>query len=390
MNRNILHLRVDGFPIAVERLRDSSLKGRPVVVCSRHSPRSLISSASTEARQEGVYEGMALTKALSRCRSLVVLPPDEGLYRKAAGEISGVLEMYSPLVESGHWGRFYVDMSGTQRLFGTMQDSAFRIRHGVRDSVGLISTLGIGSNKLVSGVAARVVESHGDLYEVPRGSEASFLAPFRVKFLPAVREKKDRNLLEEFNVHLVRQLAAFSVMQLTSVFGGRGVTLHRQALGIDERPVLPPASKPFILEEETLPEDTNDDAVLLAVLYGMMERSCRRMRAKGMMPRTVWLHLRHTDGVDVTRRLRLQTPVNIDGILFPQLESLYMKVSERRQRIRYLSLTFTDLILPCAQMALFPEPSSHPKAEALVTALDTIRRRFGETAIRWARVMGHG
>ena len=118
MNRNILHLRVDGFPIAVERLRDSSLKEKPVVVCSRHSPRSLISSASTEARQEGVTEGMALPKALRRCRSLVVLPPDEGLYWKAAGEISGVLEMYSPLVESGPWGRFYVDMSGTRRLFG--------------------------------------------------------------------------------------------------------------------------------------------------------------------------------------------------------------------------------------------------------------------------------
>lgn len=390
MNRNILHLRVDGFPIAVERLRDSSLKGRPVVICSRHSPRSLISSASIEARQEGVFEGMALPRALCRCRRLVVLSPDVGLYRKAAKEISGVLEAFSPLVESSHWGRFYVDMSGTRRLFGEMQNSAFRIRRGVRDSSGLISTLGIGSNKLVSGVAAKVVESHGDLYTVPPGSEASFLAPLRVRFLPAVREKKDRNLLEEFNVRLVRQLAAFSVMQLASVFGKRGVILHRQALGIDDRPVLPPASQPFILEEETLAEDTNDDAVLLAILYGMMERACRRMRAKGMLPRTVWLHLRHTDGVDVTRRLKLQTPVNTDRILFPHLESLYMKVSERRQRIRYLSLTFTDLILPTAQMVLFAAPSNHPKEEALVTALDTIRSRFGETSVQWARVMGHG
>lgn len=179
-------------------------------------------------------------------------------------------------------------------------------------------------------------------------------------------------------------------MQLASVFGKRGVILHRQALGIDDRPVLPPASQPFILEEETLAEDTNDDAVLLAILYGMMERACRRMRAKGMLPRTVWLHLRHTDGVDVTRRLKLQTPVNTDRILFPHLESLYMKVSERRQRIRYLSLTFTDLILPTAQMVLFAAPSNHPKEEALVTALDTIRSRFGETSVQWARVMGHG
>jgi DNA polymerase-4 len=389
MNRNILHLRVDGFPVAVERLRDSSLNGRPVVVCSRHSPRSLIFSASPEARREGVCEGLGLPKALLRCRRLVVIPPDEGLYRKAAKEISDVLETYSPLVEWGHWGRFYVDMSGTHRLFGRMQDSAFRIRSRVQDSLRLVSTLGIGSNKLVSGVAARVVESHGDLYAVPSGSEASFLAPLRVQLLPAVQDKKDRNLLEEFNVRLVRQLASFSVMQLTSVFGKRGVVLHRQALGIDERPVLPPASRPFFLEEETLDDDTNDDGVLLAFLFGMTERACRSMRTKGVLPRTVWIHLRHTDGVDVTRCLKLATPSNTDRVIFPELESMYLKATERRQRIRYMSLTFTDLISPTAQILLFAPPSNHHKEEALVTALDAIRSRFGDTAIQWGRMARH-
>ena len=270
MNRHILHLRVDGFPVAVERLRDASLRNRPVVICARHSPRSLIFSASPEARKEGIREGLPLTKALRRCRGLVVCPPDEDMYRKASGEISRVLEGYSPLVESGHWGRFYVDMTGTRRIFGDVQDSAFSIRSGVRDSVGLEGTLGIGSNKLVSGVAARVVETHGDLYAVPSGSEASFLAPLRVRMLPAVRVRKDRTMLEEFNIRIVRQLASLSILQLTSVFGKRGVLLHRQALGIDESPVRPPASKPFVLEEKTLDEDTNDDDVLLGVLFGMM------------------------------------------------------------------------------------------------------------------------
>lgn len=387
MIRHILHLRVDGFPVAVERLRDASLRNRPVVICARHSPRSLIFSASPEARKEGIREGLPLTKALRRCRGLVVCPPDEDMYRKASGEISRVLGDYSPLVESGHWGRFYVDMTGTRRIFGDVQDSAFSIRNGVRDSVGLEGTLGIGSNKLVSGVAARVVETHGDLYAVPSGSEASFLAPLRVRMLPAVRVRKDRTMLEEFNIRIVRQLASLSILQLTSVFGKRGVLLHRQALGIDESPVRPPASKPFVLEEKTLDEDTNDDDVLLGVLFGMMERACRRMRTKGVLPRTIWLHIRYTDGMDMTRSLRLRNPVITDPLLYRKLEPLYLKTNFRRQRVRYMSLTFTDLVRPPAQMALFEAPVHFEREEALVSALDKIRGKYGETTVQWGRVL---
>jgi len=387
MIRKILHLRIDGFPVAVERLRDSSLRTKPVVVCSRHSPRSLIFSTSPEARKEGVWEGFPLTKALRRCRRLIVLPPDEELYRRAAEEIARVLDRYSPLVEPGHLGRFYADMTGTSRLFGGVQDSAFRIRKEVQDGVRLASTLGIGGNKLVSGVAARVVESHGDLCSVPSGSEASFLAPLQVWMLPALRKQKDRVLLAELNIRLIRQLAALSILQLTSVFGKRGILLHRQSLGIDESPVRPPMSKPFVLGETTLDEDTNDDGVLLGVLYGMIEGACTEMRKKQVLPRTVWLHLRYTDGMDVTRCLRFHTPTTTDFLLFPKLESLFLRANVRRQRVRYLSLTFTDLISRPAQLGLFDGGSHCPKEKALVSALDRIRTRYGSKAIRLGRTL---
>jgi DNA polymerase-4 len=278
-------------------------------------------------------------------------------------------------------------MSGTSRLFGAIQDAAFQMRNRVRDSIGLMGTLGVASNKLVSGVAARVVESHGDLYAVPPGSEACFLAPLRVQMLPAIRNRKDRSLLQEFNIRLVQQLAAFSIMQLTAVFGRRGILLHKQALGIDERPVQPPSSKPFILEEVTLTEDTNDDAILLGMLYTMMERAARRMRFKKVVSSTVWLHLRYTDGVDVTRRLRLAEPMTTDFLLFHYIESLFLKASDRRQRIRYLSLTFTDLFTPPAQMGLF-DLSGPSREETLISALDEIRARYGEKAIQLGRTMG--
>ncbi|MBN2030432.1 hypothetical protein JW824_09325 [bacterium] len=387
MTRNIVHLRIDGFPVAVERLRDASLREKPVVVCSRHSPRSLIFSASREARREGVWEGLPLTKALRRCRRLTVLPPDERSYQQAGNQIMRLLERYSPLVESGPWGRFYMDMTGTARLFGSVHNPTFRIQREVANAMGLRNTLGTGSNKLVSGIAARVIESHGDLYAVPFGSEASFLSPLRIEILPAAHNQKDRTLLTELNIRWVRQLATLSAAQLVSVFGKRGILLQKQALGIDDRPVLPAQSKPFVLEERTLDSDTNDDKRLLGVLYGMMERACREMRIKNVLPRTIWLHIRYTDGMDITRRLRLHDPTVTDPLLFQKLKPLFLKTSFRRQCIRYLSLTFTDLILPPPQLSLFENMSQHYKESRLISALDKIRERYGNRSVQMGRTL---
>lgn len=387
MIRNILHLRIDALPVAVERLRDFSLRKHPVVVCPRHSPRSLIFSASTEARKEGVFEGLPLTKALQRCRKLVVLPPNETLYRKATESIVRLLGRYSPLVEPGFWGRFYVDMTGTSRLFGKAQDTAFRIRSEVGSAVQLNGTLGVGSNKLVSGVAAKVVAFYGDLCSVPFGSEASFLAPLRVRMLPAVRSRVEQELLGEFNIRMVQQLATLSLPQLVAVFGKLGLLLHRQALGIDERPVRTPETKPFVLEEMTLDKDTNDDHRLLGVLYNMIERACRRMRDKKIFARTVWLHLRYSDDVDATRCLRLVSYTTTDPILYRLLEPIFIKTNERRQRIRYISLTFTDLVAPSPQLSLFDISRPHQKEENLVAALDAVRARYGEKIVAFGRVI---
>jgi len=385
MQRHILHLRFDAFPVAVERLRDPSLRNKPVVICSRHSSRSLIFSASPEARFEGVFEGQPLARALKRCRRLTILSPDEPLYQRAIRSVNKVLNRYSPVVETGHSGRFFVDMSGTTRLSGQLQDSAWHMRRAVQKSVWLDPTLGIGSNKLVSHVAARVVASHGDLCAVPWGSEASFLAPLRVRVLPGVRFKTERQLLAEFNIRWNHQLAAISMAQLAAVFGRLGPLLHRQALGIDPTPVLPPSTKPFILEETTLQNDTNDDPVLLGLLYGMTERACARMRKLDVLPHTVWLHLRYSDGVDMTRRLKLKVPTVIDPLLFKRVKPFYLKISFRRQRIRYMSLTFTDLKHSPSQLCLFERPESCQKEERLVQALDRVRKKYGESALQWGR-----
>jgi hypothetical protein len=127
---------------------------------------------------------------------------------------------------------------------------------------------------------------------------------------------------------------------------------------------------------------------LLGIVYEMMERACSRMRMKGVAARTLWLHLRHSDGFDITRRLKFRDPSPTDPLLFREIEPFFLKSAFRRQRIGYLSLTFTDIFVPTAQLALFQTRVAHPKPEALVSALDAIRSRYGERAVEWGRTWG--
>jgi nucleotidyltransferase/DNA polymerase involved in DNA repair len=234
-------------------------------------------------------------------------------------------------------------------------------------------------------VAAKVVASHGDFCAVPVGSEASFFAPLRVGMLPCVRSRTEKALLAEFNIRFIRHLSAIPLIQLAAVFGKLGPVLRRQAFGIDETPVRPPGTKPFVFEEKTLDEDTNDDGILSGVLYGMMEKACRSMRAQKLLPKTVWFHLRYSDGVDATRRHGFDRPSNVDPILFRMLEPFFLQTNSRRQRVRYLSITFTDLFAPPAQLSLF-ESSGPEKEYALISALDKIRAKYGEGTVRFGRM----
>lgn len=387
MLRSILHLRIDAFPAAVERIRNPSLRRRPVAVCPRHSPRSVIFSASAEARAEGVYDGLPVTEALKRCPGLVILPPDDPLYRRAAAAVVRVLGRYSPYVEPGSWGRFHADLSGTDRLFGGGPDAARRILADVGETVRFEGTAGLASNKLVSGIASRVIRPAGGVCRVPAGNEASFLAPLRVRLLPAVRRGAEASLLAEFNIRVIQQLAGVPQAQLAAVFGRIGPVLHRQALGIDEAPVRAPESKPFVLEEETLAEDTNDDAKLLSVLYGMAEAACLKLRARGLLPSTAWVHVRYSDGMDATRRLSIERPTAVDPALFRLLEPLFLRTNARRQAVRYLSLTLTDLAAPTAQLELF-DAAVDSREERLVAAVEAVRKRQGGAALGFGRTFG--
>ena len=243
---------------------------------------------------------MPLARAIRICRDLTVLPPNEPLIRRASDAILTILSGYSPLLEPAGPGHVFLDMTGTRRLFGEAVNSADRIQREVRERLRLASTLGVASNKLVSRVAARVIRPDR-LYDVFPGSEAPFLAPLEVDLLPGL-DPPSRETLAELNVERVRDLAALTIFHLRILFGKRAWRFFREARGIDESPVRPPEQAPAVREEETLAEDSNEEAVHREILDRLVVRSAARIRRMGAEARRVAVRIGYADGVESGRR----------------------------------------------------------------------------------------
>lgn len=379
MIRSIVHLHIPAFPVAVERARSARLRARPVIVGPASSPRGRVVAASFEAYEAGIRRGMPLSRAVRQCRSAVVVNPDRQLYAYVSRRIAEKLLSFSPAVEPVRYGHFFVDLSGTRRLFGHVVDCAARIRRAVEDELDLPGAVGVARNKLVSSVAARVIRSGLQLCDVPTGSEAQFLAPLDVRVLPSVPGVAE-TLVEDLNVRLVLELASIRLAHLARLFGSQGVLLYKEARGIDESPVRPPRREPSVLVEETLARDTNDDQALLMVLYRLTERAAEALRQKRAVPRSLTVYLKYSDEFDVTRTSPLDSWSSLDGALRRSVEHIFFKACTRRQRVRHLSLEFTRLSPGERQMALFAGGSQD--REALVgRAVDLLRERFGTSAI---------
>ncbi len=180
----VVHLDVADFAVAVERVVDPGLQGRPVIVAP-DAPRALVSTLSAEARREGIRRGMEVREALRRCRSARVIRPNEPLYARAFRAVGEVAARFSPVQEPRSPGRIYLDITGTGRLFGTPLDLAARLRKELTARLRLAAAVGVAVNKLVSRVAADLTEPAG-LLDARAGDEAPFLAPLQGGRRPAV------------------------------------------------------------------------------------------------------------------------------------------------------------------------------------------------------------
>ncbi len=394
--RRIVHVDVTAFCVAVERVVEPRLRGRPVLVAPLHSPRAVVCDVSTEAWQAGVARGMPVVRARRICRDAAVVPPHPDLYRRATAALFRALHRFSPLLEPAGAGHFFVDLTGTQRLFGPAQDAAARIRRELARELRLDPAVGLAPNKLVSKVASRTTKPVG-LRAVRDGDEARFLAPLAVRLLPGLGVPVLLRM-DELNLRWIRELAALTREQLALAFGACGPPLAERARGIDPAPVLPAGeTEPAVRREVVLPEDSNDDEVLIAHLYRLVEEAVRDLRLRGRWARRMAVTVTCTDGMEAERGAALARPTDVDFDLYPVARTLLAKAWTRRVRVRRLAVRLDQPATPDPQLGLFDAPTAGDGAAAdtlrrpdsarrtLAAAVDHVRARFGWDTLRVAR-----
>lgn len=383
--RTIIHVDMDAFYASVEQRDRPLLQGKPVIVGADPRGRGVVAAASYEARRFGVHSAMPISRAARLCPHAVFLPVDMEKYARVSKEIMAILAEYSPLVEPLSLDEAFLDVTGTERLFGSPLGLAQTIKRRIREAVGLMASAGVAPNKFLAKLASDLEKPDG-LVEVRPGEEASFLHPLAVERLWGVG-RVTAGELQRMGIKTIGQLARVPVSLLERRFGKIGSHLHELALGRDDRPVEPFAPPKSMGAEETFAQDHRDLDHLQLTLRAQTERVARELRAEGYVGRTVTLKLRFKDFRTLTRSLTGE-PTQ-DGLeIFQRVRSLLAQVP-LVQPVRLIGLSVSGLGSTAAeQLPLFAE--SEARRARLARAVDTLARRFGEGAVIPASLLRRG
>jgi DNA polymerase-4 len=380
--RSIIHFDLDAFFASVEELLDPLIAGLPILVGGSPEGRGVVSSASYAARAYGVHSAMPMAQALRLCPHAVVRHGHHKTYTDYSKRVMAILAQYTPLLEPISIDEAFLDVTGCEQLFGPAQELAYKIQERILAELGLPSSLGLASNKLVAKVASALAKPRGVIV-VPAGQEAAFFAALPIDRLWGVGKVTGERLRDR-GVETIGQLAALSPQQMKQLFGSAAAEMHRRALGIDERPVGPSGRRKSISQEHTFVQDVGDLGVLRRVLLKMSEDVATQLRKKGKCARTVVLKMRYPDFRTITRQVTLSQPTDLSRVIHAQAVELLQKEWTRGAKVRLIGVGVTGLV-GARQLGLFDGEAE--RLEKLSRVLDEIRSKHGKKAIRRASLL---
>lgn len=392
MDRHIVCFAIPSFEVALARLNDPALRARPVAIAPLNTSRALLREVSLEAEHEGLCVGMPIEHARRLCPSLQVFSPNPNHVHRANESLFNVVSRYAPVWEPFQAGSLVMDLTGTTKLFGLACDVAAKVQREVLAQFRLEGVAGVGSNKLVAQTAAALI-APSELYDVCVGSESMFMSPLSVRTLPGLHRpcmRRALGRLDDLNLQTLGQIADSPLDALELAIGSYASQLSHWAQGIDHTPVLHPAIQPSLEETVMLEPDEVDDPVLWGKLLDVLQRLCCSLRGQRRVCQGLSLTIRYSDQIEVTKRERLTQETCWEVDLSPPLFTLFQRCFRRRVRLRLMTVGMTGLTGYAEQRLLFDErplDSQHTqeRAKSLAMALDTLRMRFGEQAIRYGR-----
>jgi len=373
---------MDAFYAAVEQRDRPELRGRPVIVGAQPGGRGVVSTASYEARVYGIRSAMPISTAARLCPHAAFVPVDMEKYQRVSAEIMTVLDSFSPLVEPVSVDEAFLDLTGTESLFGAPVEATRTIKARIREVTGLTASAGLASNKFVAKVASDLEKPDG-LVVVPPGGEARFLAPLPIGRLWGVGRVM-AEALSGLGIITIGQLQAMPRAALVRRFGGHGADLHDLAFGRDDRPVEPYTAPKSMGAEETFGTDCRDPARLATVLREQAERVARELRGDGVAAARVTLKLRFSDFHTITRAMTAE-PTQ-DGLELYRRARTLLDRERLDQPIRLIGLSASGLG-PAEQGQLSLLDPDAVRRERLARVVDRLAKRFGDDVVRPASLL---
>jgi DNA polymerase-4 len=381
LQRVIAHIDMDAFFASVEVLDDPDLRGKPVIV-GGSSRRGVVSAASYEARAFGVHSAMPLFRARRLCPHGIFLPVRMKRYREISRVVMSCLRSFSPLVEQVSVDEAYIDLTGTEKLFGTPWEAAERIKDDIGRETSLTCSIGISTNKLLAKIASDM-HKPGGVTIIPPEEVRRFLAELPIGRVPGIGSRSEEDLAK-IGIKRIGDVLKVSPGFLAERFGTFGERLRAIAEGEAASPVVPFSQPKSVSHEQTLEEDTADAEILRACLIRQAGGVGRRLRRYGLRGKTVVLKIKFADFRQITRSATLDRPTHVGKTIFAEaMKLLEMQRLTRKVRLIGVGVSNLEPAGDSGQRDLFFERKpGEEKWERAERAVDEIVERFGAGALK--------
>lgn len=377
---SILHVDMDAFYASASLLSRPELKGTPVIIAGGGN-RGVVLSATYEARAFGVSAAMPTARARRLCPQATVVAPDYARYERISKAVMAVFASVTPIVEPLSLDEAFLDVSGARRRLGGPRQIAQQIRDTIADEQGITCSAGVASTKFIAKLASGLAKPDG-LLVVPKAEVIGFLHQLPVGALWGVGERTEE-ALRRLGLHTVADIAHTPLETLRRALGDNaGPALHALAWGQDTRPVVPTHRERSIGADETFSFDVDDPAYIHRQLLKLSERTAARVRAAGLVGRTISIKVRFSDFTTITRSRTLRDPTDVSRDIYAIARALFDGLGLQRARLRLVGVRMEGLMdsdqAPIQGLLDAPE---HGWRDA-DRAVDRASARFGAGAVR--------
>lgn len=386
VQRAIIHIDMDAFYASVEQRDNPELKGKPVIIGGSVESRGVVSTASYEARKYGVHSAMPMAEAHRLCPDGVYLPVDMQKYRLVSHQIMDIFHRFTPEVEAISLDEAFLDVTASQKLFGTAEEIGREIKRLIKTELNLTASVGLAYNKFLAKLASDMDKPDG-FYQIGPEELESKVWPLPVRRMMGVGGKTAQ-LLEGMGVRTIGQLAKMNVGLLEHILGKQGIMMYEVANGVDNRMVEPVRESKSVGRETTFPKDISERYVLETILFTLADDVCHTLRATNLKGRTVSIKIRYPDFQSITRAQTLDGYTSSFEPVFEAVKQLMEHNYKDGTPVRLIGVTVSGLKKDdeiIEQQDLFSDGGAQKKQVALNSVMDKINEKYGGDTVHRAR-----